>query len=583
MQPKQPVLSSPSAVPADSSLATHISTIWSALAPDQKNGPSTTDMDSANSNPALKLKIKLPAPPIPKDDGVSKDADGNPLKIVIKKADVGSSTSASATDRVPLTAFRFPDVPGGTKRFKEACAMSADQLPTLRETDLNLISEELETMKKQLKDLSSSMQGQMEALENWKQQKGGSPLLGKRKERDVRDYFSKVGPSKPGSAGVINKRQKTDSSSDEDDPSYQKKESSSDDEIDVVDVEDSQSTTEVEMNGSSKKKRAGKVHKKGLPATPVTKGNHVKKQNSQIINKNRQQQQQQAQQQKNKPTRLNTRDRNRNRQSISGYSSEEEALAKRYKTNFWQEVDPYFNAFVEDDEKFIAPQTLDPSDPALVIPPLGRNYKEEWEEEDGEEARNASRYLKSVPQTIIMENGENKIIPSCGDLTSRILSALIEENIVPMEMKKTLENGTAFPTFLKTLPQDKDTSPSCIPIEKPASYDYSLETFVALEERIKLELKSVGLLDDSDFDTSQREDDEICIELRKLQKQLQERVNSNNVVRSKISAMLPSILAQEDAERKERQAVALNVEKTYQKMMLQQRKKKRKPTRQEVT
>lgn len=222
---------------------------------------------------------------------------------------------------------------------------------------------------------------------------------------------------------------------------------------------------------------------------------------------------------------------------------------------------------------------MDLNDPAFVIPPLGKHYKEEWEEEEGEDS---SYHTRTIPQTVVIEDGETKLVPSCGELTSRILAALIEENIIPPEFQENVDDTTrnGDSKILKNY-SERNTPSSSIPIQTPPTYDYSIETFVALEERIKLELRSIGLLDDSDFDvckavfiphflqTSQREDDEICTELRKLQKQLREQITLNNTIRSKISAMLPAIMAQEEAERKERQAIANNVEKTYQKMMVE--------------
>jgi len=44
----------------------------------------------------------------------------------------------------------------------------------------------------------------------------------------------------------------------------------------------------------------------------------------------------------------------------------------------------------------------------------------------------------------------------------------------------------------------------------------------SLEERIRSELRQIGLLDDEDVSISNKEDDEICAELRSLQAQLKE-------------------------------------------------------------
>jgi len=59
---------------------------------------------------------------------------------------------------------------------------------------------------------------------------------------------------------------------------------------------------------------------------------------------------------------------------------------------------------------------------------------------------------------------------------------------------------------------------------------------ICLEKRLKLELHSVGLLDDDDLDmdSKPREDDEICSEIRIQQKLLKEQIAANNLIKQKL-------------------------------------------------
>jgi transcriptional adapter 3 len=98
------------------------------------------------------------------------------------------------------------------------------------------------------------------------------------------------------------------------------------------------------------------------------------------------------------------------------------------------------------------------------------------------------------------------------------------------------------------------------------------------EERIRYELKQIGLLDDDENSAVvQREDDEICEELRKLQKQLRDKIEQNNQTRLKLQSMLETVMPQEEARRKEMQNWAV-IEKNFTKMQKLQKKQKKRKT-----
>jgi len=282
--------------------------------------------------------------------------------------------------------------------------------------------------------------------------------------------------------------------------------------------------------------------------------------------------------------RAGARNKNRNKKSNEDYDSDEITYGKGGKNNFWNEMEFYFAPFTENDLKYIAPLNPDSDESITHIPPLGRHYREIWAEEDNEDPE---RFAEIASE--ISEDMDTYKPISCGDLTSRLLSALIEENVIPntAELQKEFpiikENGSvADPAFLSNLgaqPQ-KEVPPGeqGFPLETPPTYDYSYHGMLTLEERIKLELRSIGLLDDEDLEISNsREDDEICSELRILQKQLRERVVQNNVIRSRLHAQLPAIMQKEEREKQEKIANQ-NLEKSYQKLMSKKKKSRKAAT-----
>jgi hypothetical protein len=62
-----------------------------------------------------------------------------------------------------------------------------------------------------------------------------------------------------------------------------------------------------------------------------------------------------------------------------------------------------------------------------------------------------------------------------------------------------------------------------------------------------------------------REDDEVCSELRRLQKQLREVIVANNAIKSKLSSKLAEVMPKEEVERSQKEADA-HLERTYSKM-----------------
>ena len=122
---------------------------------------------------------------------------------------------------------------------------------------------------------------------------------------------------------------------------------------------------------------------------------------------------------------------------------------------------------------------------------------------------------------------------------------------------------------------------------------------IALEDRIRLELRAIGLLDDEEVDSSfDREDDEVCAELRHHQALLRDHIQANNERRlSLIARVKPKMREHEEvcsqhqhqwreregqvyetaltnnAQARRQKLNNLAIEKNYQKLI--QKKKKR--------
>ncbi len=241
-------------------------------------------------------------------------------------------------------------------------------------------------------------------------------------------------------------------------------------------------------------------------------------------------------------------------------ASPPQKFAKNARQGFWLDMEPYFAPLVEEDVKFCSPQSIEADDPSFTIPPLGKYYREAWGEEEKEEEE--ATMMETTEDT---EKGV-----SLGDLSQRIVSALIEEKILPSSSSLvTAPSPSPSRPFVRSestddISKSKDTSTpsipngeSALPYTTPPTYDFSQEIVFSLEERIRLELRSIGLLDEDDvgIDPSQREDDEICSEIRKLQQQLRDQITHNNTIRARLQTVITTVMAQEEADRKERAAI----------------------------
>eukprot|EP00158_Paraphelidium_tribonemae_P006089 Partr_v1_DN27675_c1_g1_i1_m65189 putative transcriptional adaptor 3 len=170
-------------------------------------------------------------------------------------------------------------------------------------------------------------------------------------------------------------------------------------------------------------------------------------------------------------------------------------------TTFWNYIDAFFKNITEDDLQVLEEGMDDDPEPYLM-PPLGRPYQRVWAEED-KAVTAKSRKVKNQRQD------DSGISPDlyCGPLTERLLSALIEEDII-------FDSSSQYRSDYAML---EPVSPSGVPatsnIREP-----SKEEMYSIEQRLKRELRILGLLED-EMDVDE-DDDEVSRELRRLQDEL---------------------------------------------------------------
>ncbi|KAG0374462.1 Transcriptional regulator [Mortierella sp. AD032] len=211
---------------------------------------------------------------------------------------------------------------------------------------------------------------------------------------------------------------------------------------------------------------------------------------------------------------------------------------------FWTSMDPYFRPFTESDRSVLEEQPEIDQVTPLMIPPLGRHYQEAWAEEDRsllpfdgyESRRNSVDSIKeptlsrntvySQPFELTDENIDQDEV-SCGPLTERIICSLISEEVA--DAKDFAQEEEA-----------RGASPS------PAAAQSNTRNYAELEERIKRELRYIGLLGNEEINWDAREDDEISITLRSLQKELRDVMKVNRTRKQKLLGLVNNHLAYQE-------------------------------------
>ncbi|KAI5955817.1 NGG1 [Candida jiufengensis] len=240
-------------------------------------------------------------------------------------------------------------------------------------------------------------------------------------------------------------------------------------------------------------------------------------------------------------------------------------------TTFQSYIESYFRLFGNDDIKALNERNIippgfeklgyDPDVSPFIIPKLGRFYSDVWTEEDpslaaklntpaANSASSIDNYVaRGSINSLTDENLYTEDI-SCGPLSSRLLSAILSnhEGGGELEEKESLDDEVA--------------------TQLNSGEDYKITTEVndyqSIEDRLKRELKYIGIfmnlpinddkkkrnpkisIIDNDEWIKNKEDDEVCAEIRALQKELREVVSRNRANKKQILPMIEDHIAYQE-------------------------------------
>ncbi|RLV94318.1 Chromatin-remodeling complexes subunit NGG1 [Spathaspora sp. JA1] len=250
-------------------------------------------------------------------------------------------------------------------------------------------------------------------------------------------------------------------------------------------------------------------------------------------------------------------------------------------STFQTYIEPYFRLFSTEDIEFLRDRNIIP--PGLhkqdydgditpfLIPKLGRFYADVWSEEDATLSSKLNSPAFQQPQLDSYKpKGSIDIISddilyteevSCGPLSSRLLAAILSthEGTTPEEEE---------PTEQTVLEEDEEH----IATQLDSIEDYKVTTevndFQSIEERLKRELKYIGIfmnlplnddkkskqngripkkltasIIDNDEWIKNKEDDEVCAEIRTLQKELKETISRNRANKKKLIPVVEEHIA----------------------------------------
>ncbi|KZS11742.1 Transcriptional adapter 3 [Daphnia magna] len=243
---------------------------------------------------------------------------------------------------------------------------------------------------------------------------------------------------------------------------------------------------------------------------------------------------------------------------------------------FWASVEPYCAPFTDDDLKLVEELISNHNDDEeyLKIPPLGRHYTLRWAEDDLlQEQREGSRFgekkkittgssmgteeAQRLMDTAAKNNGEANPTSStgiCGPMTQRLISALLEENIVT-SIQETMES------------EGQDENAKSTGEKAPV---FNGPQAAALERRIRQELEEQGILTSEEANINPA-DDEILTELRRCQGELRA-ISQHNLKQLKRLYRLSQEEMKRQDTRKKLMAADAEVLDTYRKMVAAKQK-----------
>ncbi|XP_033112773.1 transcriptional adapter 3-A-like isoform X2 [Anneissia japonica] len=254
---------------------------------------------------------------------------------------------------------------------------------------------------------------------------------------------------------------------------------------------------------------------------------------------------------------------------------------------FWASVEPYCGDITSENMKTLDEliQAHENDAEYFKVPPLGRHYSTRWAQEDlleeqkeggrigekkkglsGNSAASQGKEVKSMlKRAEALRERESEVCPF-GPLTQRLISALVDENIMmPIEDIIMESNKVETPVEAKESP-------------KINSRPFSVPHTRALEARIREELFNQGLLD-FDEKASDGEEDEVLAELQKRQAELRALCDRNQTQKQRLYKLAKDQIKRQELRQKMRGADN-EVLECFRRLMAA-RQKKRSPTKKE--
>ncbi|KAI5476233.1 hypothetical protein MNV49_007933 [Pseudohyphozyma bogoriensis] len=196
-------------------------------------------------------------------------------------------------------------------------------------------------------------------------------------------------------------------------------------------------------------------------------------------------------------------------------------------------VDAYLRPFGEDDLAFLAPK---PEDIApYLIPELGKHYLDRWEEEDSDTPVASTSYVSPLEPPRLPRSRPDVLTEDALGAENVFLGPLSERLIAALALEEGVDESVE---LSDKVDRDEELEP-----QKSDVLDA-----VDLEDRIKRELKFIGLVGEEEVDWASREDDEVSSALRSCQRLLQRQTSLNEARKSILSDIVKDRMAYQDYE-----------------------------------
>lgn len=266
-------------------------------------------------------------------------------------------------------------------------------------------------------------------------------------------------------------------------------------------------------------------------------------------------------------------------------------------STFQSYIESYFRPFSNDDLKFLEERNVippgfeksgyDPDVSPFIIPRLGRFYADVWAEEDATlAAKLNSPALHGNQNDGFKAKGSINMLSddklyteevSCGPLSSRLLSAILSNHEVANEEDEQ-GGGGGVKSELGSNHSDSLLAQDEVATQLNSNEDYRITTdandYQSIEDRLKRELKFIGIfmnlptkddgkakanklsgripkklsisIVDNDEWIRNKEDDEVCAEIRSLQNELREVSSRNRANKRKLFPIVQDSIAYQE-------------------------------------